>query len=146
MGNPNPNLITLSLPSFHPCATPPPGSVILFDARLLHAGGANTGARTRRACLNLYVRHWLKPQHDLKRSIGTDQLDQILHEPNSDTMLRLLGFYRQSAIEMADGEAALVGTPGLPVGGFYGGFLADGDSTQRLPPRAGQPGARSSKL
>lgn len=121
----------------------PAGSIIMFDARILHAGGANTGTHHRRACLTLFVRHWLKPQHDLKRSIDSSQLEQVLEEPDSNTMLRLLGFHRQSTIEMADGSSAMVGTARLAVGGFYGGSLADGDTTVRLPPRAGQPSSAS---
>ena len=75
-----------------------------------------------------------------RRSIDTKQLEQIVREPESRTMLRLLGFQQQSAIELADGGGqAVVGTPGLPVGGFYGGSLRDDDGIVRLPPRAGQP-------
>lgn len=138
-GTGTPNMATASQEAAAITVSAPAGSIIMFDARILHGGGANTGTHHRRACLTLFVRHWLKPQHDLKRSIDSSQLEQVLVEPNSDTMLRLLGFHRQSAIEMADGNSALVGTPGLACGGFYGGSLADGDTTVRLPPRAGQP-------
>ena len=136
-----PNAATAAEQAAAITVTAPAGSIILFDARILHGGGANKSTHHRRACLTLFVRHWLKPQHDLKRSIDSDQLEQVLHEPKSDTMLRLLGFHRQSAIEMADGRNGLVGTPSLAVGGFYGGSLTDGDATVRLPPRAGQPSA-----
>ena len=47
--------------------TAPAGSIILFDAQMLHGGGANRSRSHRRACLTLFVRSWLKPQHDLKR-------------------------------------------------------------------------------
>ena len=40
----------------------PAGSVLLFDGRLLHRGGANSSGRTRLAISPQYCQPWLRPQ------------------------------------------------------------------------------------
>ncbi|MBA2479180.1 MAG: phytanoyl-CoA dioxygenase family protein [Planctomycetes bacterium] len=94
-------------------AVAPAGSMILFDARTYHAGGANRSDRFRRAVLCFYVRSWLKPQSDHKRSI-----DPALTADLSTTMARLLGFQRQSPVEREDGTSQILPAPGAT--GFYG--------------------------
>jgi ectoine hydroxylase-related dioxygenase (phytanoyl-CoA dioxygenase family) len=43
-------------------ATMPAGSVILFDGRTWHRGGANVSGRTRLAISPQYCQPWLRPQ------------------------------------------------------------------------------------
>ncbi len=81
----------------------PAGSIIAFDARMLHAGGANRSGRPRRAVLPFYIRSWLKPQTDHKRSI-----DSAIVAEASPTLRRLLGFRRQSPVERSDGTSEIV--------------------------------------
>ena len=88
-------------------AEAPAGSMIMFDARTLHAGGANQSERLRRAVLTFYLRSWLKPQIDHKRSI-----DPALVPSLSPTLTRLLGFRRQSPVEHADGRSEILPAPG----------------------------------
>lgn len=87
--------------------TAPAGSIVAFDCQAFHAGGANTTTAIRRAALTLYIRSWLKPQTDHKRSYPADWLSQT-----SPEMLRLLGFRRQSPVELPDGQSIIINAPG----------------------------------
>lgn len=96
----------------------PAGSLVAFDTRLLHAGGANRGARLRRAVFAYYIRSWLKPQTDLKRSTPPEIVASA-----SPVLLRLLGFRRQSPFQSPeDGSWAIVPAPGAT--GLYDEPLA----------------------
>jgi ectoine hydroxylase-related dioxygenase (phytanoyl-CoA dioxygenase family) len=94
-------------------AVAPAGSIIAFDARLLHAGGANHTERARRAVLTFYIRSWLKPQTDHRRSLPAGLIAE-----QSPTVLRLLGFQRQTPVEHADGRSEILMAPGAT--SFYG--------------------------
>lgn len=101
----------------------PAGSVIAFDARLFHAGGANRTDRIRRGILTLYIRSWLKPQTDHKRSYPTERIADL--DPVS---ARLLGFQRQTPVEHPDGRSEVLLAAGAtafygqpPVTGIHGG-------------------------
>lgn len=85
----------------------PAGSIIAFDVRCFHAGGANRTDRVRRAALTLYIRSWLKPQTDHKRSFP-----QALIADADPVLLRLLGFQRQSPVEHDDGRSEIIPAPG----------------------------------
>ncbi|MBA3684222.1 MAG: phytanoyl-CoA dioxygenase family protein [Planctomycetes bacterium] len=103
-------------------AVAPAGSVIAFDAAALHAGGTNVGNALRRGVLSLYIRSWLKPQTDHKRSYPPE-----LIASTSPTVLRLLGFCRQSPIEHPDGRTEILRAPGASF--FYGQPLEAASST-----------------
>jgi hypothetical protein len=92
--------------------TAPAGSVIAFDCQAFHAGGANRTQALRRGVLTLYIRSWLKPQTDHKRSAPRDLIERA-----SPQLLRLLGFRRQSPVEHADGRSEVVDAPGATA--FY---------------------------
>ena len=87
--------------------TAPAGSIVAFDCQAFHAGGANSTTTIRRAALTLYIRSWIKPQTDHKRSFPTELIGQT-----SPVMLRLLGFRRQSPVEMPDGQSIIINAPG----------------------------------
>ncbi len=89
------------------------GSIFAFDGQLLHGGGANTSSGVRRAAFVFYIRSWIKPQSDHKRST-----DRAVIESASPTLLRLLGFQRQSPVEFNDGHSEIVPAPGATW--FYG--------------------------
>ncbi len=90
----------------------PAGSVIAFDCQAFHAGGANRTQQLRRGVLTLYIRSWLKPQTDHKRSFPTAKLASA-----SPPLLRLLGFRRQSPVEHPDGRSEVIMAPGATA--FY---------------------------
>lgn len=92
--------------------TAPAGSVIAFDCQAFHAGGANRTQALRRGVLTLYIRSWLKPQTDHKRSAPRELIDSA-----SPQLLRLLGFRRQSPVEHADGRSEVIAAPGATA--FY---------------------------
>jgi ectoine hydroxylase-related dioxygenase (phytanoyl-CoA dioxygenase family) len=93
-------------------AVAPAGSVIAFDCQAFHAGGANRSDKLRRAVLTLYIRSWLKPQTDHKRSFP-----QARWASASAEVLRLMGFRRQSPVEHADGHSEIIDAPGATA--FY---------------------------
>jgi len=93
--------------------TAPAGSMVAFDARLFHAGGANRTQHIRRAALTLYIRSWLKPQTDHKRSFPRELITTV-----SPKLLRLLGFQRQTPVENPNGQEDIVMAPGATF--FYG--------------------------
>jgi ectoine hydroxylase-related dioxygenase (phytanoyl-CoA dioxygenase family) len=103
-------------------AVAPAGSIIAFDCQAFHAGGANRTERIRRAALTLYIRSWIKPQTDHKRSIAAEDIASA-----SPTMLRLLGFQRQSPTEGPDGKPHFVMAPGAS--NFYGQPLGESAAT-----------------
>lgn len=92
--------------------TAPAGSIVAFDCQAFHAGGANNSAHIRRGVLTLYIRSWLKPQTDHKRSYPTERLASA-----SPELLRLLGFRRQSPVELPDGRSNIIMAPGATA--FY---------------------------
>jgi hypothetical protein len=94
-------------------AVAPAGSVVAFDARLFHAGGANRTDAVRRGVLTFYIRSWLKPQTDHRRSFPA-----ALIADSSPALLRLLGFQRQTPVEHADGRSEILMAPGAT--SFYG--------------------------
>lgn len=85
----------------------PAGSVIAFDCQAFHAGEANRSAALRRGVLTFYIRSWLKPQTDHRRSFPPALMEQA-----SPQLLRLLGFRRQSPVELSDGTSIIVPAPG----------------------------------
>lgn len=91
----------------------PAGSLIAFDARLIHGAGENRSQSIRRAGFTFYLRHWLKPQTDHKRSTNP-----ALVETLSPTLVRLLGFQRQTPVQSSDGQAVIIPAPGAT--SFYG--------------------------
>lgn len=91
----------------------PEGAIVAFDGRLLHQAGANRTQQLRRTALFFYVRSWVKPQTDHKRSTSREVVESA-----SPTLLRLLGFERQSPVEHPDGRSEIVPAPGAT--SFYG--------------------------
>lgn len=71
-------------------ATGKAGSVVVFDSRLFHGGGANRSTAARRGLTVFFCRSWAKPQEDHTRSI-----DPALLTEASPLLLRLWGFHVQ---------------------------------------------------
>ena len=85
----------------------PAGSIIAFDCQAFHAGEANRSQNLRRGVLTLYIRSWIKPQTDHRRSFPTEMI------PTASTeLLRLLAFRRQSPVELPDGTSIIIPAPG----------------------------------
>ena len=85
----------------------PAGSIIAFDCQAFHAGEANRSQDLRRGVLTLYIRSWIKPQTDHRRSFPTEMI------PTASTeLLRLLAFRRQSPVELPDGTSNIILAPG----------------------------------
>ena len=97
--------IPITAPQIH--VTAPAGSVIAFDCQAFHAGGANRSDKLRRAVLTLYIRTWLKPQTDHKRSFPSERW-----AASSPDFLRLMGYRRQSPVVHPDGRSEIVEAPG----------------------------------
>ncbi len=91
----------------------PAGSFFLFDSRTYHRAGENRSSSPRRSAFVFYVRSWIKPQTDHKRST-----DPQVVETASGLLLRLLGFQRQSPVELNDARSVIVEAPGATW--FYG--------------------------
>lgn len=91
----------------------PAGSVIAYDAQTFHSGGSNQTPCLRRAVFAFYIRSWLKPQADLKRSFPASEVNLA-----SPQLQRLLGFQRQAPIELRDGTQIFVDSPHAT--NFYG--------------------------
>lgn len=85
----------------------PAGSIIAFDCQAFHAGEANRSQNLRRGVLTLYIRSWIKPQTDHRRSFPTELISTA-----STELLRLLAFRRQSPVEMPDGTSIIISAPG----------------------------------
>ena len=94
------------------------GSVIAFDCSLLHGPGLNKASYLRRGILNLYIRSWLKPQTDHKRSFPTERIQDL-----NEIEARLLGFQRQSPTEDREGRPSIIDGPGATA--FYGRPLGE---------------------
>jgi ectoine hydroxylase-related dioxygenase (phytanoyl-CoA dioxygenase family) len=84
------------------------GSLMIFDARLWHGGGANRSPRPRHAMHGFFCRSWMKPQHDHTRSI-----DPAVVAAASPLLLRLWGFKNQIPFEAAPGVLKVVPAPGI---------------------------------
>jgi ectoine hydroxylase-related dioxygenase (phytanoyl-CoA dioxygenase family) len=91
----------------------PAGSCVAFDLRLVHRGGANRSSAPRRVVFASYVRSWVKPHTDHRRST-----DRAIVDAASPTLVRLFGFHRQSCIDTVDDRSLVVGAPGAT--DFYG--------------------------
>ena len=102
--------IPINAPTIQAIATA--GSVIAFDCQAFHAGGGNRSDKLRRAVLTLYIRSWLKPQTDHKRSFPQERWASA-----SADLLRLMGYRRQSPVEHADGRTEIIDAPGATA--FY---------------------------
>jgi fumagillin biosynthesis dioxygenase len=85
----------------------PAGSFFLFDDRTFHRSGENCSSAPRRSAFVFYIRSWLKPQTDHKRSTSSEIITSA-----SPTLLRLLGFQRQSPIEYNDSRSVIVPATG----------------------------------
>jgi fumagillin biosynthesis dioxygenase len=97
----------------------PAGAAVAWDMRLLHGGSENLGASLRRGVFVTYVRSWIKPQTDSRRSTDGEVLAGA-----SSTLLRLLGFHRQPTVEAGEGSALIVPARGATA--FYGGRAGTG--------------------
>jgi ectoine hydroxylase-related dioxygenase (phytanoyl-CoA dioxygenase family) len=86
---------------------------VLFDLRLLHGGATNYGDAPRRAVFAMYVRGWIKPMVDGRRSTPRDVIDTA-----TPTLRRLLGFERQPVVIAENGRWAIEAAPGAT--SFYG--------------------------
>jgi ectoine hydroxylase-related dioxygenase (phytanoyl-CoA dioxygenase family) len=71
-------------------ATGTAGSVVIFDSRVYHAGGANRSGGVRRGLTGFFCRSWAKPQEDHTRSIAPALLANA-----SPLLIRLWGFHAQ---------------------------------------------------
>src|SRR5438270_11301227 len=71
-------------------ATGAAGSVLVWDSRLFHAGGANRSGSRRRGITGFFCCSWAKPQEDHTRSI-----DPSLLPDASPLLIRLWGFHAQ---------------------------------------------------
>ena len=85
----------------------PAGSIIAFDCQAFHAGEANRSQQVRRGVLTLYIRSWIKPQTDHRRSFPA-----VMIPTSSPELLRLLAFRRQSPVELPDGTSTIIPAPG----------------------------------
>jgi ectoine hydroxylase-related dioxygenase (phytanoyl-CoA dioxygenase family) len=91
----------------------PAGSCVAFDLRLVHRGGANRSSAPRRVVFASYVRSWVKPHTDHRRST-----DRAIVEGASPTLVRLFGFQNQSCVDTNDDRSLVVAAPGAT--DFYG--------------------------
>jgi ectoine hydroxylase-related dioxygenase (phytanoyl-CoA dioxygenase family) len=85
------------------------GSMMIFDARLWHGGGANRAQRPRCAMHGFFCRSWMRAQHDHTRSI-----DPAIVATASPLLIRLWGFKSQIPYEAAPGVLKVVPAPGVP--------------------------------
>jgi len=92
-------------------ATGKAGSVVVFDSRLFHGGGANRSTMPRRGLTVFFCRSWAKPQEDHTRSI-----DPALLADASPLLLRLWGFHAQVPWEEAAEPNVMrqMPAPGVP--------------------------------
>ena len=66
----------------------PPGSVLMFNSNLWHAGGENKTDYVRRSLTPMFSRPFMKQQFDYPRAVGYDKMPQL-----SETARQLLGYY-----------------------------------------------------
>jgi ectoine hydroxylase-related dioxygenase (phytanoyl-CoA dioxygenase family) len=85
----------------------PPGTVLVFDNRLIHGGGANRSDQIRYSAQGFCCRKVIKPFCDHTRSIPADVV-----EAASPLMRRLWGFEYQSAWEETPRDFKIVPAPG----------------------------------
>jgi ectoine hydroxylase-related dioxygenase (phytanoyl-CoA dioxygenase family) len=91
-----------------------PGTVLVFDNRLIHGGGSNTTNEIRYSAQGFCCRRVIKPFCDHTRSIPRD-----LVESASPLLRRLWGFEYQSAWEESPRHFKIVEAPGAqPVFNF----------------------------
>jgi ectoine hydroxylase-related dioxygenase (phytanoyl-CoA dioxygenase family) len=92
-------------------ATGAAGTVVVFDSRLFHGGGANRSAAARRGLTVFFCRSWAKPQEDHPRSI-----DPALLADASPLLIRLWGFHAQVPWEEATEPNVMkqLPAPGVP--------------------------------
>lgn len=67
----------------------PAGSVIAYDASIVHAGSRNTTGQPRRALHPLFTRSWIKPQWDIPASLSPEVISSL-----SPQQKELFGFYQ----------------------------------------------------
>lgn len=84
------------------------GSMMIFDARLWHGGGANRSSTPRYAMHGFFCRSWMKPQHDHTRSLDREVVEQA-----SPLLLRLWGFRNQVPYEASPGVLKVMPAPGV---------------------------------
>ena len=92
----------------------PAGTILIYDARLYHAGAANTSDKIRYAVQGFCCRKNIKPFCDHTRSIPPD-----IVEAASPLLRRLWGFEFQSAWEEAERDFRIIEATGAkPIFGF----------------------------
>lgn len=84
-----------------------PGSVLVFDNRLIHGGGPNTSQEIRYSAQGYCCRRFIKPFCDHTRSIPRELVEEA-----SPLLRRLWGFEYQSAWEDSPRRFAIVDAPG----------------------------------
>lgn len=89
-------------------ATGKAGSVLIFDARVIHGGGANRTDAPRRAMHGYFCRSWIKPQYDHTRSISFKALSEA-----TPLLVRLWGFKSQVPYEATPGQFRIMPAPGV---------------------------------
>jgi ectoine hydroxylase-related dioxygenase (phytanoyl-CoA dioxygenase family) len=70
----------------------PAGSILAYNAALWHAGSRNQIDLPRRAIHALFMRPWLRPQWDFRKSLSPENIAGM----NEDEK-RLFGFYLQAS-------------------------------------------------
>jgi hypothetical protein len=58
-------------------AVGPPGSILLFNSNLWHAGGDNNTDQPRRSVTPMFSKPFIKPQFDYPRALGYDEAEQF---------------------------------------------------------------------
>jgi hypothetical protein len=84
-----------------------PGSVLVYDNRLVHGGGRNTSSAIRYSAQGFCCRKWVRPFCDHTRSI-----DPAIVASATPLMRRLWGFEYQSAWEESPRRFSIVDAPG----------------------------------
>ena len=56
----------------------PPGSILIFNSNVWHAGGNNTTDKERRSVTPMYCKPYIKQQFDYPRAVGYDKVDELL--------------------------------------------------------------------
>ncbi len=98
--------------------TASPGTVLVYDNRLIHGGGSNTTNEIRYSLQGFCCRDNIRPLCDHTRSIPTDIVENA-----SPLMRRLWGFESQSAWEETPRQFRIIDAPGAkPVFGFNDGI------------------------
>jgi ectoine hydroxylase-related dioxygenase (phytanoyl-CoA dioxygenase family) len=90
------------------------GSVAVFPASLLHAGGEHTGPGVRRVFHGFFSRSWATPQFENLRSMPPELLARC-----TLFQRQLLGYDRQAAWEEGWGNWRRIEVPGAPPKGVW---------------------------